>query len=252
MLEILDQAGMAECKPCSTPVDTNPKVPATDGAPVADASDFRSLAGALQYLTFTRLDIAYVVQQVCLHMHDPREPHLVALKRILRYIRGTLQFGPLLRPSSCSDLVVYTDADWAGYPDTRKSTSGYAVFLGDNLSPGPPSVRLLYQDPVLKLSIAQWLTGSPKRHGCTNSSRSFVLLFTVPHWYIVTTSASSTCPPTRFSINARSILRLTSTSSASVLSLVISASCMFQHHHSTPTSSPNGCLLHCLWSSGPV
>jgi len=45
-----------------------------------------SLAGALQYLTFTRPDIAYAVQQVCLHMHDPREPHLAALKRILRYI----------------------------------------------------------------------------------------------------------------------------------------------------------------------
>jgi hypothetical protein len=111
----------------------NPKVSTTDGVPVADASDFCSLAGALQYLTFARPDIAYVVQQVCLHMHDPREPHLAALKHILRYIRGTLQFGLLLRPYSCSDLVVYTDADWAGCPDTRKSTSDYAVFLGDNL-----------------------------------------------------------------------------------------------------------------------
>jgi len=133
MLDILDRAGMAECKPCSTPVDTNPKVAAADGPPVADATDYRSLAGALQYLTFTRPDIAYAVQQVCLHMHDPREPHLAALKRILRYVRGTLHLGLLLRPSPATDLVVYTDADWAGCPDTRKSTSGYAVFLGDNL-----------------------------------------------------------------------------------------------------------------------
>jgi len=66
-------------------------------------------------------------------MHDPREPHLAALKRILRYVRGTLHLGLLLRPSTSTDLVVYTDADWAGCPDTRKSTSGYAVFLGDNL-----------------------------------------------------------------------------------------------------------------------
>jgi len=66
-------------------------------------------------------------------MHDPREPHLTALKRILRYVRGTLHMGLFLRPSSQSDLVVYSDADWAGCPDTRKSTSGYAVFLGDNL-----------------------------------------------------------------------------------------------------------------------
>jgi len=133
MLDILERAKMSECKPCSTPVDTNPKVAADGGAPVADASDYRSLAGALQYLTFTRPDIDYAVQQVCLHMHDPREPHLVALKRILRYLQGTLDLGLLLRPSTSSDLVVYTDADWVGCPDTRKSTSGYAVFLGDNL-----------------------------------------------------------------------------------------------------------------------
>ena len=66
-------------------------------------------------------------------MHDPREPHLAALKCILRYIRGTLHLGLVLRPCQQEDLVVYSDADWAGCPDTRKSTSGYAVFLGDNL-----------------------------------------------------------------------------------------------------------------------
>ena len=132
MIEILEQASMADCKPCTTPVDLNPKLSA-DGAPVSDPTDFRSLASALQYLTFTRPDISYAVQQVCLHMHDPREPHLTALKHILRYVRGTLHMGLFLRPSSQSDLVVYSDADWAGCPDTRKSTSGYAVFLGDNL-----------------------------------------------------------------------------------------------------------------------
>jgi len=66
-------------------------------------------------------------------MHDPREPHLAALKRILRYLHGTLSLGLTLRRSSAAELVVYTDADWAGCPDTRRSTSGYAVFLGDNL-----------------------------------------------------------------------------------------------------------------------
>jgi hypothetical protein len=86
----------------------------------------------LQYLTFTRPDIAYAIQQICLHMHDPREPHLTAM-RILRYLQWTPDYGLLLRRSSYSDLVVYTDADWAGCPDTHRSTSGYAVFLGDNL-----------------------------------------------------------------------------------------------------------------------
>jgi len=132
-LDILERAGMTDCKPCSTPVDTQAKLSAALSDPVADPTAYRSLAGALQYLTFTRPDIAYAVQQVCLHMHDPCEPHLAALKRILCYIRGTLHLGLLLRPSSQSELTVYSDADWAGCPDTRKSTSGYAVFLGDNL-----------------------------------------------------------------------------------------------------------------------
>jgi len=132
-LDILERAGMTDCKPCSTPVDTQAKLSADLGDPVADPTDYRSLAGALQYLTFTRPDLTYVVQQVCLHMHDPRESHLAALKRLLRYVRGTVGFGLVLHRSPTSELVVYTDADWAGCPDTRRSTSGYAVFLGGNL-----------------------------------------------------------------------------------------------------------------------
>jgi hypothetical protein len=132
-LDILKRAVMTDCEPCMTPVDLQAKLGDDSGPPVADASQFRSIAGALQYLTFTRPDIAYVVQQICLHMHDPREPHLTAMKRILRYLRGTPDFGLLLHRSSSSDLVVYTDADWAGCPDTHRSTSSYVVFLGDNL-----------------------------------------------------------------------------------------------------------------------
>lgn len=70
MLDILEQAGMSDCKPCSTPIDTSAKV-SGDGAPVPDATDYRALAGTLQYFTFTCPDIAYAVQQVCLYMHDP-------------------------------------------------------------------------------------------------------------------------------------------------------------------------------------
>jgi hypothetical protein len=109
------------------------KLVADSGPPVQDASQFRSIADALQYLTFTRPDIVYAVQQICLHMHDPREPHLTAMKCIMRYLQGTPDYSLHLRRSSCSDLVAYTDADWAGCLDTHRSTSGYAVFLGDNL-----------------------------------------------------------------------------------------------------------------------
>jgi hypothetical protein len=133
--DILERAGMADCKPCTTPVDTQGKLSEAEGPLLGpqDSTAYRSLAGALQYLTFTRPDITYAVQQLCLHMHAPREPHLAAMKRLLRYLRGTIGYGLLLSRSSSADLVVYTDADWAGCPDTRRSTSGYAVFLGSNL-----------------------------------------------------------------------------------------------------------------------
>jgi hypothetical protein len=66
-------------------------------------------------------------------MHDPREPHLTAMKRIMCYFQGTPDYGLLLRRSSSSDHIVYTDPDWVSCPNTHHSMSGYAVFLGDNL-----------------------------------------------------------------------------------------------------------------------
>nr|GEW37813.1 ribonuclease H-like domain-containing protein [Tanacetum cinerariifolium] len=97
---------------------------------VQDPTLYRSLAGGLQYLTFTRPDLSYAVQQICLYMHDPREPHFAALKRILRYVRGIV-FCLRLYVSATTSLVGYTDADWAGCPSTCRSTSGYCVFLED-------------------------------------------------------------------------------------------------------------------------
>jgi hypothetical protein len=72
------------------PVDTRAKLSSSDGQPVADPSEYKSLVGALQYITMTRPDLAYAVQQACLHMHNPREAHLALVKRILRYVRGCI------------------------------------------------------------------------------------------------------------------------------------------------------------------
>nr|GEY19100.1 ribonuclease H-like domain-containing protein [Tanacetum cinerariifolium] len=125
-LELLDRAHMANCNPTRMPVDTESKL-GSNGDPISNPTLYRSVG--LQYLTFTRPDISYAVQQVCLHIHDPREPHLAALKRVLRYVSGTLDFDRVLKGS----LVAYTDVDWAGCPTNKRSTSGYYVFLGDNL-----------------------------------------------------------------------------------------------------------------------
>nr|GFA28333.1 ribonuclease H-like domain-containing protein [Tanacetum cinerariifolium] len=101
--ELLERANMVNCNPLRTPIDTDSKL-GPDG-----------------------------VAQICLYMHDPREPHFAALKRILRYVRGTVDFGLQLYASATTSLVGYTDADWAGCPSTRRSTFRYCVFLGDNL-----------------------------------------------------------------------------------------------------------------------
>ncbi|GKD95810.1 ribonuclease H-like domain-containing protein, partial [Tanacetum coccineum] len=118
------------CNPCRTPVDTEKKL-GPEGLPVTDPTLYRSLVGALQYLTFTRPDLSYVVQQLCLYMHDPREPHLNSMKRVLRYLRGTTDLGLQLFRSTTSQLIAYSDAEWTGCPATRRSTSGYRVYLAE-------------------------------------------------------------------------------------------------------------------------
>nr|GEX71717.1 ribonuclease H-like domain-containing protein [Tanacetum cinerariifolium] len=106
-----------------TPVDIESKL-GDGGTPIVDPTLYWSLAGSLQYLTFTRPDITYAVQHVCLYMHDLREPHFSALKRILRYVQGTLDYGLQLFSSTTNSLIAYLDADWVGCPTTRRSTSG--------------------------------------------------------------------------------------------------------------------------------
>nr|GEY58303.1 ribonuclease H-like domain-containing protein [Tanacetum cinerariifolium] len=107
-----------------TPIDTESKLGTTRNL-VFDPTLYQSLAGSLQYLTFTKPDISYAVQQVCLYMHDPREPHFSALKRILRYVYGTLDYGLQLFSSSTTDMVAYSDADWAVCRTTRQLNSEY-------------------------------------------------------------------------------------------------------------------------------
>ena len=110
-LDILERAGMTDCKPCSTPVDTQLKlllIWVIRWLILLPTGVWLALCSTL---TFTRPDLTYAVQQVCLHMRDPRESHLAALKRLLRYVRGTVDLGLVLHRSSSAELVVYTDAD---------------------------------------------------------------------------------------------------------------------------------------------
>nr|GEV61688.1 putative reverse transcriptase domain-containing protein [Tanacetum cinerariifolium] len=135
-VEIMDQE-VKRLKQRRIPIDKNScrqrKKLGPEGTPVSDPTLYRSLVRALQYLTFTCTGLSYAIQQLCLYMHDPREPHLNALKRVLRYACGTIDLGLELYQSFTSQLTAYSDTDWAGCPSTRRSISGYCVFLKDNL-----------------------------------------------------------------------------------------------------------------------
>ena len=133
LLSILKYASMLDCKPQPTPVISGRKLSMSDGLLLPDLHEYRRLVGALQYLTFTRPDISYFVQQVCQFMNSPRDAHLQAVKRILRYLKGTLGFGLCFYANSSPTLSCFVDVDWAGCPDTRRSTMGHCVFLGSNL-----------------------------------------------------------------------------------------------------------------------
>ena len=95
-----------------------------ESAPFADPTFYRSLVGALQYLTITRPDFAHSVNSISQFLHAPTDVHFQAIKRILCYIKGTLHYGLKFTSSSSMGLVAYSDVDWVGCPDTRHSTFG--------------------------------------------------------------------------------------------------------------------------------
>jgi histone deacetylase 1/2 len=133
--DVLSRAGMDKAKPVETPMATAEKLSITDGEALGseDATRFRSLVGALQYLTLRRPDISYAVNKVCQFLHAPTSVHWSVVKRILRYVRGTIKYGLKIRKSRSMLVSAFSDADWAGDVDDRRSTGGFAVFLGKNL-----------------------------------------------------------------------------------------------------------------------
>lgn len=111
-------------------MDSHLKLREDTGDCLSDPSDYQQLIGKLIYLTLTRPDISFPIHVLSKFMHNPTTAHLQAAKRILRYLSGTLNQGILLASSSTATLTAYCDSDWAGCPNTRRSTSGFCVLLG--------------------------------------------------------------------------------------------------------------------------
>ncbi|PNX54637.1 histone deacetylase [Trifolium pratense] len=134
--DILTRTKMLNCSPVSTPMQSSCKLSKLGSNALADPFMYRSVVGALQYATITRPEISYSVNKVCQFMSHPLESHWTAVKRILRYLKGTMDHHLRLHPLSSHQppsIKAFCDADWASDPDDRRSTSGAAVYFGPNL-----------------------------------------------------------------------------------------------------------------------
>ncbi|KAK4381916.1 Retrovirus-related Pol polyprotein from transposon RE1 [Sesamum angolense] len=127
---LLDRFGMGESNGIATPMEPYLKLNKEEGQPLRDERKFRQLVGSLIYLTTTRPEIAFSVSVISQFMQSPRSSHLDAAKRILRYIKGSLDYGLLYKNSNDFKLKGFTDADWVGDASDRRSTSGYCFNIG--------------------------------------------------------------------------------------------------------------------------
>lgn len=132
--KILQNAGLAGCNPSWIPMEPRLKLSKESTAPAVDPTTYRSIVGSLRYLVNTRPDLAFSVGYLSRFMQKPTTEHLVAVKRVLRYISGTLYYGcHYTRKKEEAQLVGFSDSDHTGDIDSRRSTSGILYFLGNNL-----------------------------------------------------------------------------------------------------------------------
>ena len=124
---------MLDCKPVDTPMDPNVKLVPGQGESLGDLGRYRRLVGKLNYLTITQANISFPVSVVSQFLQSPCDSHWDTVICILRYIKSTPGQGVLYDNRGHTQVVGKTDADWAGSPTDRRSTSGYRVFIGGNL-----------------------------------------------------------------------------------------------------------------------
>jgi Reverse transcriptase (RNA-dependent DNA polymerase) len=132
VLDLQSDTGMLGCRPVNTQIDPNHKLSEEIGDQV-EKGQYQRLVGKLIYLTHTRPNISYAVRMVSRYMHDPRVSHQETVYRILRYLKGCSGKMVFFGKKRHMRVEVYTDADWVGCLDDRKSTSGYCAFVGGNL-----------------------------------------------------------------------------------------------------------------------
>jgi hypothetical protein len=129
--EVLKKFKMDDANPVGTPMECGSKLSKHENGEIVDPTLYKSLVGSLRYLTSTRPDILYAVGVVSRYMEAPTTTHFKAAKRILRYIKGTTNFGLHYYSSNNYEIIGYSDSDWSGDLDDRKGTTGFVFFMGD-------------------------------------------------------------------------------------------------------------------------
>ncbi|RVW13780.1 Retrovirus-related Pol polyprotein from transposon RE1 [Vitis vinifera] len=166
-LDLLQETGMSGCQPINTPIEEGLKLCVEPNQVSTDKGRYQRLVGRLMYLAHIRPDLAYALSVVSQYMHNPREQHMNAVMRILRYLKNAPGKGILFAKNvDHQSIEVYTDADWAGSVDDRRSTSGYFTFVGGNLMTWKSkkqnvvacsSAKAEFRGMVLGLCEALWL-----------------------------------------------------------------------------------------------
>ena len=133
VFELLSRVGLTDSKTVDTPVELSVHLTPLGGKPLSNLSLYKRLVGSLIYFTVTRPDISYVVHQVSQYLSAPRSTHYTAVLRILRFLKGTLFHGLFYYAQSPFILCAFFNADWAGDPTNRKSTTSYCFLLGSSL-----------------------------------------------------------------------------------------------------------------------
>lgn len=132
--KLLERCGMASCNPSKIPMENRLKLTKLSASKPVNATEYRRIIGGLRYLLHTRPDLAFVVGYLGRFMEEPHEDHLMAVKRVLRFVAGTQDKGLFYTRQSEGKpkLSGFSDADMAGDLDSRKSTSGVLFFFGGN------------------------------------------------------------------------------------------------------------------------
>ena len=133
VLDILKETSMLDCKPINTLIDPNVNLVPRQGKPLRDPGRYQQLVGRLNHLIIIRSNISFPVSVVSQFLQSSCDNHWDVVIRILRYIKGTPGQGVLYEDRGHTQTVVYCDANWAGSPADRRSTSRYCVFIGSNL-----------------------------------------------------------------------------------------------------------------------